>query len=100
MKKYLAYFEFVSGDFESYFYKDILADDDRDAIIQVVGYCLNLGDEDTNEYLIDAIGENWSIDDFWQKANWFDNGSEAYYLIWIEEFDINQHLAQRYRKAA
>lgn len=97
MKNYLFYFEFFSGLFESYFYKDIRADDEKDAITQVVSYCLNIQEEEAVEHLENELGEDWSTTDFWEKANTqFDNGSEAYSLIWIEEFDINSQLVKRY----
>lgn len=97
MKNYVYYFEFFSGFFESYFYKDVLANDEKDAITQVVSFCLNVGEEDAVGHLKDELGKNWSTTDFWEKANkQFNNGSEAYSLIWIKEFDFDLQRVGRY----
>ena len=51
MKTYVYYFEFFSGFFESYFYKDVRADDEMDAITQVVSRCLNVAEEEAVAHL-------------------------------------------------
>lgn len=97
MKSYLYYFEFFSGFFESYFYKEVHADNDHDAITQVISYCLNISEEAAAERLENELGKTWTPSNFWEKASTqFDNGSEGYNLIWIKELDLNLQCAGRY----
>lgn len=97
MKSYVYYFEFFSGFFESYFYQEIRADDDKDAITQVVSRCMNVPEEDALDHLDSELGRNWTTNQFWEKANTqFDNGSEAYSLIWIKELNLNLQNVGRY----
>lgn len=96
MKNYVYYFEFFSGFFESYFYKEVHASDDKDAITQVVSYCMNIPEEDASKHLEIELGNNWTTSKFWEKGTTqFDNGSEAYNLIWIKEVKMNlQHIGR------
>ena len=69
MKHYLSYFEFVSGLFESYFYKDVRADDVKDAITQLVSFFLDIAEEQAADHLHDKLGTKWSTEDFWAKID-------------------------------
>ncbi len=90
MKNYLYYFEFFSGFYESYFYQQIAANDEKSAIIQIVSAFNDITEEDAEKLLTDELGENWTTEKFWNEMDLrFNNGSEGYTLAWIKEIDFN-----------
>lgn len=90
MKNYLYYFEFFSGFYESYFYKQIQSKDEKSAIIEIVSFFLNSTEEDAEQLLIDDLGNDWTTEKFWNDMNLrFFNGEEGYTLNWIKEIDFN-----------
>lgn len=90
MKNYLYHFEFFSGFYESYFYRQVQAKDEKDAIIQIISYFRNITEEDAQEMLNEGIGENWTIEKFWDEIDSrFFNGEEGYTLSWIKEIDFD-----------
>jgi hypothetical protein len=90
MKNYLYYFEFFSGFYESYFYQQIEAKDERNAIIQVVSFFKNITEEDAQILLIEALEKDWTTEKFWNEMDLrFFNGEEGYTLNWIKEIDFN-----------
>jgi hypothetical protein len=89
MKNYVYYFEFSSGFYESHFYREVTAKDERDAILQVVSYFLNSDESSADQYITGAIGPGWSVSRFWNSIDrWFFNGTEGYSLVWIKEADL------------
>ncbi len=97
MKNYLYYFEFFSGFYESYFYRDLQASSEKDALTQIVSFFLNIQEEDAIKHLEQELGTNWSIKDFWEKTDSrFDNDYEAYSLIWIKEINFDLQETGRY----
>ncbi len=90
MKNYLYYFEFFSGFYESYFYQQIHAIDERDAVIKIVSIFDNSIEEDTKRCLDEKLGDDWTVEKFWDEMDLkFVNDSEGYTLIWIKEIDFD-----------
>ncbi len=90
MKNYLYHFEFFSGFYESYFYQQVQAKDEKDAIIKIISFFKNITEEDTNEMLNEEIGKNWTVEKFWEKVDSrFFNGEEGYSLSWIKEIEFD-----------
>lgn len=78
-----------SGFYESYFFKQVMAKSEKDAIIQVVAFCKDLDEEKANEYLSSELGSKWTVKKFWNEHELkFLNGDETvgYNLIWIRGF--------------
>ncbi len=99
MKNYLYHFEFFSGFYESYFYNQIQANNEKDAIISVVGIFINKSNEDTEELLSRNLGENWTTEKFWNEMELkFDDFTEAYNLIWIKEIDFDLDNIGKFRR--
>jgi hypothetical protein len=93
MKNYLYHFEFSSGFYEAYFYRQIQAEDEKDAIIQIVSFFESTAEEDTETSLNNELGKNWTIEKFWNEMDLhFFNGVEGYALSSIKEidFDLNK----------
>lgn len=90
MKNYLYHFEFFSGFYESYFYQQIKATDDKNAIIQILSFFKNATEEDVQEYLNEELGNDWTVENFWNEIDTrFSNGDEGYTLAWIKEIDFD-----------
>jgi hypothetical protein len=92
MKNYIAYFEFVSGLYESYFFRDFLAENDKDAINQMVSYFLGVAEADAAAYIEKELGIEWSLDDFSTKMDttfFSDSETEAYKFIWLKRVDFD-----------
>lgn len=90
MKNYLYYFEFFSGFYESNFYKQIQAKDEKSAIIEIVSSFTNTTEEEAEALLIDELENGWTTEKFWNNMDLrFFNGEEGYTLNWIKEIDFN-----------
>ncbi len=90
MKNYLYRFEFFSGFYESYFYQQIQAVDEREAIIKIVSIFNNTDEEVTKRYLDESLESDWSIEKFWDEMDLkFFDGTEGHTLHWIREIDFN-----------
>jgi len=90
MKNYLYHFEFFSGFYESYFYQQINAIDDRDAIKKVVSIFLNSTEDNAEKFITEDLNENWTVEKFWNEMDLkFSSGDEGYTLIWIKEVDFD-----------
>ncbi len=90
MKNYLYHFEFFSGFYESYFYQQIHAVDERDAVIKIVSIFNDATEEDTKRYLDEKLGDDWTVEKFWDEMDLkFSSDSEDYTLIWIKEIDFD-----------
>ena len=90
MKTYLYSFTFYSGFYGDLFYKQTIALNHFDVIIELVTYFMDYEEEKSKQYLNDNLGENWTIEDFWRKMDLrFFNGSEGYTLHWIKEIDFD-----------
>jgi len=90
MKNYLYHFEFFSGLYESYFYQQVKAKNEKDAIIQIVGYFKNITEVDAENFLNKELQNKWTTKTFWDKIDLrFSNDSEGYTLIWIKEIDFD-----------
>ena len=102
MKNFLYKFEFFSGFYEAIFFNQVSAEDEKDAIIQIVAFFNDMSIEETNTYLseiisekkgIDGIDKNWTKQDFYKHVEQkFNNDMEGYDLMWIKEidFDLNR----------
>lgn len=90
MKNYLYHFEFFSGFYESYFYQQVRAKDEKDAIIQIISFFKNITEEDAEELLTDELGKKWTVKKFWDEMDLdFSNDTEGYKLTWIKEIDFD-----------
>ena len=92
MKNYLYYFEFFCGEYESYFFQQVRAENERDAIIEVVSFFINCEKKKAENYLKENLGGRWSVKKFWEKMDlrfhnedWF----AAYTLISLQEIDFD-----------
>lgn len=92
LKKFLYYFEFISGFYESYFYQQVKALNEKEAIIKIVSFFMNYDENKTLGFLTESLGIHWTVNKFWDKMDLdFDNGMEKYKLIWIKiiKFDLD-----------
>ncbi len=94
MKNYIYKIEQFSGFYESYFYKQVKAKSEKDAIVQVVSFCNDIDEEGANNYLDKTLGKRWSVTNFWKEHDLkFQNNDETvgYNLIWIKKspFDLD-----------
>ena len=90
MKNYLYLFEFFSGFYESYFYQQVHAIDERDAVIKIVSIFNNADEDDTKRNLDDELGDDWTVEKFWNEMDLkFSSDSEGYTLNWIKEIDFD-----------
>lgn len=92
MKNFIYHFKFISGLYESYFYRQVNAEDEKEAIIQCASYFKDLDEESIAGYLDDHLGEEWTSEKFWEKMDTkFTNsdGSVGYTLLWIKETQID-----------
>lgn len=90
MKNYLYHFEFFSGFYESYFYKQHRANNEKEAIIEIVSYFNNVDTDETKQHISEELGENWTAETFWDEMDMkFNDGSEGYTLLWIKEIDFD-----------
>lgn len=99
MKNYLYKFELVTGLYERMFFQQIDAKDDRDAVIQIVGYFKGLYSEETLKFLNGELGENWTVEKFWNDIDtrfFNEEETEGYSLIWIKEIDFDLEVVGKY----
>lgn len=90
MKNYLYHFEFFSGFYESYFYKQHRAKNEKEAIIEIVSYFNNSDLDETQNYLNENLGKNWTTEIFWSEMDMqFNDDVEGYTLHWIKEIDFD-----------
>lgn len=92
MKNYIYKVELLSGFYESYFYRQVSAKSEKDAIIQIVSFCEDLNLEKANSYLRKSLGYKWTVNSFWKEHSLkFENedGTVAYNLIWIKQVPFN-----------
>ncbi len=88
MKNFLYKFEFFSGFYESYFYRNIKAKTEKDAIIQIVSFFKEIEENKAIEFLENDLGKFWRVKKFWKKLDMrFNNADETvgYSLIWLKE---------------
>jgi hypothetical protein len=95
MKNFLYKFEFKSGDYENYFYQQVEAKNEKEAIVEIVSYFLNTANHKANRFIGKSLGLNWSVEKFWEKMDtrfFSDSGMEAYELITLKEiiFDLDK----------
>lgn len=98
MKNYLYCFEFFSGFYESYFYQQIKAKDERDAIINIVSIFNNTIEQDALDYINQSLeDENWTVEKFWSEMDMqFSSDTEGYTLSWIKEIDFDLDKVGRF----
>ena len=92
MKNYIYKFEFISGLYEDIFYKQFNAENEKDAILQIVSFFKDCNDEDASQYLRKNLGFNWTPEKFWDEMDlrFFSKGeAEGYNLMWIQEVDFD-----------
>lgn len=97
MKNYLRKFEFFSGLYESIFFQQFYADDEKDAILQTISMFTDKDEEIANNYILDSINfrkeeeiTEWSTSDFWEFCDMkFSSDTEGYDLMYIKEIDTN-----------
>jgi hypothetical protein len=89
MKNYIYKVELFSGFYESYFYRQVNAKSEKQAIIQVVSFCTDFDEERAKEYISNELGRKWTVEKFWKEHDLkFQNNDETvgYNLIWLKEF--------------
>lgn len=95
MKNYLYKFEFISGEYENYFYQQVKAKNERDAIIEIISFFRNTSIHKANRYIGRSLGLNWTAEKFWietDKKIFSTDGMEGYNLITVKEinFDLDR----------
>ncbi len=90
MKNYLYHFEFFSGFYEQYFYKQHRANNEKEVIIEILSYFNNVDLDETQNYLNEELGEDWTAKTFWSEMDMkFNQDVEGYTLLWIKEIDFD-----------
>lgn len=90
MKNYLYQFEFFSGLYEAYFYQQIRALNERDAIIKIVSIFHNSTEDDAQKFIAQELENNWTVEKFWSEMDLsFSSETEGYTLSWIKEIDFD-----------
>ena len=92
MHNYLYKIEFFSGYFESYFYNQIIAKSEKDAIIQLVSEFTGKDEDNTINFIGKNLGKRWTVQQFWNDMNKrFSSADECegYTLIWIKKIDFD-----------
>ncbi|MBP7283450.1 MAG: hypothetical protein KBA66_17835 [Leptospiraceae bacterium] len=95
MKNYLYKFEFISGEYENYFYQQVEAKNEKEAIIEIVSFFRNTTNHKANRFIGNHIGMNWTVDKFWtemDKKIFSVDEMEGYNLITVKEinFDLDE----------
>lgn len=95
MKNYLYKFEFRSGEYENYFYQQVKAKNEKEAIIEIISYFHNTTNHKANRFIGRSLGLNWRPEKFWEKVDtrFYSKGDmEAFELMFIKEvnFDLDR----------
>jgi len=95
MKNYLYKFKFISGYYEDYFYKQLCAENMKDALNKIFVKFSGMDENKASEYLKNKLGVFWEENDFWEKMVMpifsYDD-MEAYCLDDVKEipFDLDR----------
>lgn len=95
MKNFIYKFEFFSGFYENYFYNQVKALNEKEAIIEIVSGFRNISNHKANRYIGRNLGFNWTVEKFWKDMDLkiFSEGEmEGYNLIFLKEvnFDLDE----------
>ena len=95
MKNYLYKFEFISGEYENYFFQQVKAKNEKEAIIEIVSFFRNTTNHKANRFIGNHIGMNWTVDKFWtemDKKIFSVDEMEGYHLLSVTEinFDLDR----------
>jgi hypothetical protein len=95
MKNYLYKFAFISGFYENYFFQQIKAENEKEAIIEIVSNFRNTSNHKANRFISKSLGFNWTTETFWKEMDLSflsENGMEGYKLITFKEisFDLDK----------
>lgn len=95
MKNYLYKFEFISGEYENCFYQQVAANNEKDAIIEIVSFFRNTSSYKANRFIAKSLGLNWTIEKFWSdmdKKIFSSDEMEGYNLLSVKEinFDLDR----------
>ena len=93
MKNYLYKIELFSGFFESYFFSQINANNEKEAIIQLVSIFRNQDENNTNDFINEKLGHNWTVEQFWEDMDTrfsYEDETVGNTLLWVKEikFDL------------
>ncbi|MBP9886619.1 MAG: hypothetical protein KBF93_10010 [Leptospiraceae bacterium] len=92
MKNYLYKFEFISGEYENYFFQQVKAKNEKEAIIEIVSRFRNTSIHKANRYIGRSLGLNWTIERFWNdmdKKILSEDEMEGYNLLSVKEIDFD-----------
>jgi hypothetical protein len=92
MGKFLYKMEVRHGLYEQIYFQQLLAVNERDAILQIVSSCKNYSIEKTLRFLDTMLGERWNAETFWRNADTSflpDDESIAHTLLWIKGVDFD-----------
>ncbi len=92
MKNYLYKFEFISGEYENYFYQQVNAENEKEAIIEIVSRFRNTSIHKANRYIGKSLGLNWTTEKFWSEMDkkiFSVDEMEGYDLLSLKEIDFD-----------
>ncbi|HMV78838.1 MAG TPA: hypothetical protein PL048_18475 [Leptospiraceae bacterium] len=94
IKNYLCKFNFNSRFFETHFYRQIRAMDEKEALIDIVSFFLNAPVLNAIQFLDKNLGFGWTPENFWNEMELTfhsDDESESYRLLYVKElgFDLD-----------
>ncbi len=92
MKNYLYKFAFRSGEYENYFYQQVKAKNEKEAIVEIVSYFHDSTNHKANRFIGRRCGFNWTPENFWEKVEmkFFSNRDmEAFELKFVKEVNFD-----------
>lgn len=92
MKNYLYKFEFISGEYENYFFQQVKAENEKEAIIEIISFFRNTSNHKANRYIGRSLGLNWTLENFWSEMDkkiFSEDEMEGYHLLSVKEIDFD-----------
>ncbi|MEN9612932.1 MAG: hypothetical protein RLZZ628_3746 [Bacteroidota bacterium] len=92
MKNYLYKTKINTGFFETFCYNQVRAANEKAAILEIVVTLRQRYDEDTEHFLNENLGLDWTVHDFWETMDTrfaTNNDSVIQELIWVKEIQFD-----------
>lgn len=92
MKNYLYKVKLLTGVYEGYHYDQVKAANEKDALMELVSTFRNKYEDDTDSFLNETLGQDWTIQQFWKNIDCrflSEDESTVHKLIWLKEIDYD-----------
>lgn len=92
MKNYLYKISIHTNHFETFCYKQVRAANDKAAIQEIVVTLRQLYGDNTERFLNEKLGNNWSVNDFWETTDTrfsTEDDSVIQELMWVKEIQFD-----------